>query len=327
MATVAEKEGLTPTMGQSPFAIARGQTFEDSLLREDAEVLREALEKAELLPSGSAGFLDLRLRMNRGPIKDLDEARKRTRSLLEACAHADTKERANLPAIVAAAALRIPGMPVMLPDAVVAIDVLLVDAPSDGKLPVTLTIGEVKTYPDRAGYTSSSDLATARAQAGVYHHALELVLEELRIGDRVQVSGYGFLVLTRSGTNTPSIRAGESLEFQSQRARRGFERLRQAAQALIPFDETDEAAGLASVQGAATHYMPECLSFCDRAVGCRKQAEAVGDGAVLGDEVKQLLGATPLPRAVELLGGSKPRTDREVDFVRMAQEALGGSST
>ena len=35
MARVAEAEGVSPTMGQSPFALARGQTFERALFREE----------------------------------------------------------------------------------------------------------------------------------------------------------------------------------------------------------------------------------------------------------------------------------------------------
>ena len=49
MAEVAKAEGVPATFGQSPFAIARGQTFERSLLENDAERLREALEEKEIL--------------------------------------------------------------------------------------------------------------------------------------------------------------------------------------------------------------------------------------------------------------------------------------
>jgi hypothetical protein len=39
----------------------------------------------------------------------------------------------------------------------------------------------------------------------------------------------GFLVLTRPGSNVPSVRAHEDLHFQAERAERAFERLREAA--------------------------------------------------------------------------------------------------
>src|SRR3954449_9775749 len=74
MAHVARAEGLTPTMGQSPFAIARGTTFEASLFRDDAQRLHGALGDGGVLAAGASGFLDLRLRMVGGPLKTLDEA-------------------------------------------------------------------------------------------------------------------------------------------------------------------------------------------------------------------------------------------------------------
>lgn len=64
MADVAKAEGLTPTFGQSPFALARGDQFERSLFYRDAAGLIEVLIEKEVLPSGATGFLDLRLKMN-----------------------------------------------------------------------------------------------------------------------------------------------------------------------------------------------------------------------------------------------------------------------
>ena len=87
MEEVAKAEGLDPTMGQSPFALARGTTFErDSASRRWRQRLIEALIEAKVLAAGSAGLLDLRLRMNGGPTKDLDTAYAKTRDLLTTAA-------------------------------------------------------------------------------------------------------------------------------------------------------------------------------------------------------------------------------------------------
>src|SRR3954471_15348949 len=78
MAEVAKHEGLKPTMGQSPFAIQRGQTFERSLFRDEGESLRTALQNARVLPAEAAGLADFRLRLNGGRFHSLDDARSAT---------------------------------------------------------------------------------------------------------------------------------------------------------------------------------------------------------------------------------------------------------
>jgi hypothetical protein len=62
----------------------------------------------------------------------------------------------------------------MLPHATLSIDAVAVRASSGS---VSLVVGEVKVYPDRGGYTDEAQLATSRAQAGVYVHGLRLVHE------------------------------------------------------------------------------------------------------------------------------------------------------
>jgi hypothetical protein len=85
MVSVAEREGLTSSMGQSPFALQRGQRFERQLFRNDAELLRMELENARVLPKGSQGFADFRLRLHGGSCANLNDARQRTRELFSVC--------------------------------------------------------------------------------------------------------------------------------------------------------------------------------------------------------------------------------------------------
>jgi hypothetical protein len=157
MADVVKREGGAPTMGQSPFALARGYTFERALFRDEAEALREALKGAGVLLESASGFRDFRLRQNGGPFGTLDEALTATAAFLKDIAGVGPQRR--LPSVVAGAVVRIPSG-VMLPEAILVIDVLTVTRPE--KRPV-LTVGEIKTYPDRGGYTDGAELATARA--------------------------------------------------------------------------------------------------------------------------------------------------------------------
>ncbi len=201
----------------------------------------------------------------------------------------------------------------MLPQATLVLDVLVI---RQGASVPELVVGEIKTYPDRAGYTDARELATARAQAGIYVHGLELVLDELGLTDAFSVQREGFLVLSRPGSNQPSVRAGEDLRFQAERAKRGFELLRNAAAAVDPLPDPDGESGYRAVAEADTEFDETCLSFCDRAAVCRQKALDAGNAAVLGRDVARFLGLISLPRAVELLSGAKPRDDAERDLIR-----------
>lgn len=313
MADVVTREGGQPTMGQSPFALARGLQFERILFRREASTLIEALVKAAVLPDGSVGFRDLRLRLNGGRSKTLKEARTSTIDLLRAA----VAQPKRAPALVAGATVVIPGG-IMLPEALLVLDVL---ALRPGATKLELIVGEIKTYPDRAGYTDSRELASARAQAGIYLHGLELVLADLGLRDAFTLSMQGFLVLSRPGSNQPSIRAAEDLQFQAERARRGFELLRKAASVTDPLPDPAGESGYQAVVNAQSAFDETCLSFCDRASLCRKKALAAGNAAVLGHDIARFLGGIQLPRGVALLLGAAPTTDTERDLVRRMHEA------
>jgi hypothetical protein len=323
MAEVAKAHGIPPTFGQSPFAIARGQQFERLLFYNDAEKLIAELIGKRVLPEGSAGFIDLRIRINGGTrLNLLDHAIKETRELIEKIALSSKTKRSTLPVLAAGATVRIP-KGILLPEAILIIDAMAIRL--DTHRP-ELIVGEIKTYPDRGGYTDAHDLASARAQAGIYVHGLDLVVSELRLNDRIAVSRKGFLTLTRPGSNQPSVRAGEDLHYQAERAKRGFELLERAAAKLGPdlwaIDETDPPHSLVeAIFHADTNYCEACVSFCDLAPRCFELARRNGNPAILGENVRRLLGSISLPRAVALLHGEKPRNDAERDFSRRFEDS------
>ncbi len=320
MDKVAISEGIKPTFGRSPFAIARGNRFERALLDKQADSLIEALCREDALPSGASGLADLRIRMNGGSLKSLEIALGKTRELLEAAAATGANGLyGELPAVVASATMEIPGQPVMLPDGLLVIDALLLRPAANGEL-VELAIAEIKTYPYRGGYTDSAELATARGQAGVYRHALKLFISELGLLDHFVISPLGVIVLSLSGQNQPVILPNEDLAFQDKRAERGFVRLRDAAARVTPFDPKDEEKGIEKVRSAETDYKPACISFCDRAAGCRLAAFEAGDAVVLGEDVKRLLGEVTIDRAVELLDGAEPNSPRETELAARLTE-------
>jgi hypothetical protein len=328
MLAVARDAGVEVDMGQSPFAIGRGVVFERSLFADDAQRLFEALVTAGVLPAWASGFVDLRTRKNGGPIPNLDEARALFEGLLRRFAAASDAERAALPAVIAAPALQIPGRAI-LPDGMFAVDVVTVHAaPRPEK--VVLRVGEIKVYPDRGGHTDAHELATTRAQAGIYVHALRLAVEACGVGGEVEVADLGFLVLTRPGTNTPSVRANEDLCFQAKRAERAFERLREAAalEHALPGDIRDEIVAkdrLAVVRDAPKAYEEGCVGFCELSQRCHAEAIGAESPAVLGRDVARFLGPIPLSRAAALMAGAPAQNAAEHDLVRRVADARGGT--
>jgi hypothetical protein len=312
MVDVAIREGLKPTMGQSPFALQRGQRFERQLFRDDAQVLRAELEKTDVLPSEPPGFTDLRMRNLGGTCRNLEEARLRTLELFRSLAKEGLG--AQGPSLVAGATICVPGR-AMLPEAILVIDALVIRTADTSP---ELVVGEIKTYPDRGGHTDRAELAGARAQSGVYVHGLTEVVRENGWTDRITVATKGFLVLTKPGSNRPSIRANEDLCYQAKRAARGLEKLRGLAEQLAP-SGVPPSDPIAAVINAPTHYQEACVQFCDRASGCFARDLAAARSSVLGDDVVRLIGSMSLHRVRELLHGARPETHGERELMILAR--------
>jgi hypothetical protein len=308
----AEAIGLEPSFGQSPFAIVRGNRFEAGLFFDDGERLRAALERKGALDDCSLGFLDLRLWINGGTrLGSVDEALTETAAWLRRIASDPTTAES----IVAAPMIKIP-KGVILPEALLIIDVVIVTA-IDGARART-TVGEIKVFPDRGGHTDPQQLASARAQAGVYRHALELSVEALGLGHAIEIASDGFLVFTWPGSNSPAVRVGEQLTYQAVRAERGFRRLEEVAAGVVRDDDfsADNPALVKRVLAADTDYSEACLAFCDLAPRCHARALEKDDPIVLGGDVKRLLGDTTVTRALELMAGGEARSEREADLQR-----------
>jgi hypothetical protein len=297
--------------GQSPFALARGVQFEKALYAPPTRIL-EALVKAGVLPARHGEVLDLRLRAHGGALPTLDAAATAFNSVLRGLAKTSPDVEADeVPAVILAPAMRLDGAP-LLPHGMFAADLIAVRL-SEHAPRVRLHVGEVKVYPDRGGHTDRTQLASARAQAGLYVHALRRTIDALALGASVQVEDAGFLVLAKPSSNLPSVRWPEDLRWQARRAEDWWARLASVAtQVLAEGVVADDEAKVAAVCAAETAYEEGCVSFCPRAPVCRQKALAAGDAAVLGADVASLVGNVSLIRAEALLRGvAKPVTSAE----------------
>ena len=305
MSEVAENLGYNPEFGQSPFAITRGLQFEGWLFKQDAEVLHTSLVKTGMLQEEESGLIDLRLTMNGGPkLKSIDQAIEKSTELIKSLSN--ISEKAS-PAIVAGLAVRIP-KGVMLPEATLIIDAALVTKKVNSYL---IRVGEIKVFPDRGGHTDPGEISTARAQAGVYQHALALAVQALNLENPPVVDTTGFLVFTWPGSNSPVIRPNEDLTFQALRAEQGFENLDEIAKNLIQDKPENVSDHFEWVSHSKTEYRESCWGFCDLAARCQDLAIADDRAIVLGRDAARALGTVKVSRAIELMDGSPALTDFE----------------
>lgn len=313
MATVAKHENpAIHIKEQSQLAFERGIIFEASILKDNAKRLVEEFVRVGAFQSSErTHFVDFRIAQGTSQPVDFESALDRSRRWLS-----DITNLQNGVHIIAGLAIRIP-RGVMLPEASLLLDVLVVDARSPTRRCI---VGEVKSYSDRGGYTKSASLASARAQAGLYVHGMQLVLESLGVSDQAEVSEKGFLVLTKPGRNFPTVRWNEDLKWQAERARRGFELLEQSALDLngqFAFDEDlPDQQLLDLILHAETAFGDACIGFCERAPTCQRLSIARDDGAFLGDEMYRFLNGVPLSRAEALISGGQAATGTEQDLVQ-----------
>lgn len=320
MGVAARKENPNiPREGQSVFALLRGRTFEAQLIKEDAAVLLESLQRSDVIAPKSTDFADHRIKVNDGPLSGLDEAIETGTKFL-----VDLAAGKSFNGAISSFTVRIP-KGIMLPEAILIIDVLSVETDLD--IP-TISVGEIKTYADQGGHTSRSDLATARAQMGLYAHALEVTLDSLGLGEKISVSNFGFLVLTYPGSNRPSVRGKEDLRYQRERSKRGFDLMEEAAHLMNgeygtgDDDDEDEGSLLDLVLNATTSFQDSCIAFCERADTCFQRALEANQGVALGDDVERFLNGIPLDLAEKLLKGSKPKSPAEQDLITRLNDPL-----
>jgi hypothetical protein len=323
MDRVAQRQNLPPSMGQSPFAIAAGNTFEFTIFRERAKRLREQLVKVGLLTEGDEGFEDFRTRDKGGPMANPDAAETATMEFLRQLGAGVGGKLVSQ--VVAGATITVPDA-AMLPRTRLGLDVLLVlpsTEPDKDKprLPWRLVVGEVKSFVDRGGYTDRAKLAAARAQAGVYVAGLRAVMAALSLPpERVIVESRGFLVFVRPGGRYPVVYPNEDFAAQATRAEDGFAKMREIARRKPKLGDE----GVDAVLAASRTFIPSCTSFCDLAQLCQKDAFEAGRPSVLGEDMARFVGPVDLHRAYAILEGDAPRNADEKDLARRiaALEAL-----
>jgi hypothetical protein len=322
---VAEKLGFQNQKQQPPFAIARGLAFEKYLFQDDAKVILGAMVQQKMVePDEAVEFLDYR---HQGNLQGLSRSAERSAELSKIFLESLVLKKADTnPKLVTGITIKL-AKGVMLPEATLILDCLL--ATWDESLDIPrwrLKVGEIKIFPDRGGYTDPSQISSARAQAGVYKHALEEWAIENKVQKSLHVDDHGFLVFTWPGSTFPVLRPNEDLRSQAQRAKDGFSRMDTVGSQVIYSNaaEYDPEQYVDWVAHSKTNFREACWEFCDLARRCQDNALEDGRAVFLGTDPSRLLGETSVSRALALMDGAEPTSEFETELVAKLLEAEGG---
>lgn len=323
---ITKDYGVNPNGGMSSFAFARGRSFEKYILRkrdDGTTALGKQLVHKNLIKSEQPEHLevvDLR-------VKDFEESKVKSIDFLR-----DLPNRENKQIQVLASGFRFRTSKIQ-PAGDVEIDLLLCSY-DDLEKQWKIRIGEVKVYPDRAGFTDKNKLATARAQAGLYRNFLVQFLKSAGVESEVSVLDRCFFVFTKATGAGVSVWANEDISEQDVRAENALalmnqrvasDEFRDLAQDDVEFDRKLEFLRSHTKKS----YNENCWNFCDLAEYCLKQLVREDDALVLGAEAKQELGDISIERMLSLLNGVGNPSELEADVLERFADAdikLGGGS-
>lgn len=321
---VAEKLGFENKKALPPFAIARGLSFEKYLFEDGAERLVKSMTQQKVFSDGEElEFLDLRHQGNlQGRSRSAERSLELSKEFLQELASGQADHKTKL---VAGLIVKL-AKGVMLPEATLILDCLVVKWVDDAKPHWSLKVGEIKIFPDRGGYTDPSQISSARAQAGVYKHALDQWLVENKTKVPFEISGTGFLVFTWPGSTFPVVRPNEDLASQAERARDGFSRMDEIGSRVVSSKSKDYSPDeyVDWVSHSATNFREACWEFCDLAERCQDEAFSNSRAIFLGTDSARLLGTVSIDATLALLNGAQPKSEHEETLVASLLEAESG---
>ena len=317
--------------GQSPFAIARGQLFEDYIgPRNNYLPVVELLNASLGIAIDPDKVLDLR-KTPKMPQQDKWAWRAaETRRHLEALLRDEDTDYD----LIAGA--------VMETDILGETQWFEADAVAFRARDV-LRVVEMKSFPTVDGRCDPSKTGSAFDQAAAYIFVLRRMAEDLGL-DPKRISDEALLITPTNVSFQPSMHrhlVGRKLD----RSRVLFDELRaeiaqQGPMTAVPgLDEArdearpedDRLAAFASVADLlTTTYTPQCLSRCGAAKACRARALAAGDTIVAGPRVaRDLVGVTGFDRASALAAGAAPNPDEEAtaEKLRLVHDLVGEART
>lgn len=313
---VAKIRGLNVHTGLSEFAFTRGKHFESYILRKRADGSTplgvQMIRKGLITSEDNVDIKDLR-------DKSSDKARTKSIDFLQSIVRDGNQDRQ-----VIVSGFRFITSQIQ-PPGDVEVDLLLFTY-DPTKQVWLIRIGEVKVYPDRAGFTDPNQLATARAQAGLYRFLLTKFIGALELEDTLTVADRCFFVFTKATGAGVSIWANEDISEQDERAANALRLMREkfsndSIVALSQEGTSQDKIVNFLANHTETSYNENCWSFCELAENCLRQLISKDDALILGREVKQELGDIPIERMLSVMFEGAEPNEVEADLLARLEDA------
>lgn len=295
--------------GQSPFAINRGNQFEERLRANDYEALRGVFLESR--------GQDIPFRY----IANVREPGFPSPAVLEK--RATTTEK-----LIGEIVRRLKTAPHLIDGAVLTrtiggqLSFFEADAVAARVSDLTICAGEIKSFPTVDGQADPDKVGAALAQVAIYVLLLRDLVERLK-GDPSMVTTEALLITPRN-TGLQATMTVKDVSREVERARRildavpSFDEVVARTPAVLSFDEVTQGEGRTEesrieaahciVETVGTTFKSTCLSSCGLARFCRDRAYRSGDPARFGGAVQRVLpGIASLDRVRELAQGGKPR--------------------
>ncbi len=196
----------------------------------------------------------------------------------------------------------------------------------------TFRVGEAKTYPNRHGLTDEYQLASARAQAGLYVLLVPQMLEKLGVSDSFNISKHVFLVLSSARGRKPALWPAEDVSEQQERAAKAISLFSEYSGLVLAPKSPGQSLEAIDGQAAAfgehirTAYSEHCWSFCEMAEHCLRRLIAEDDPLILGTEVKEVLGNRTIEQVQELIASGSAENEADQDLLTRLQDAKFGEN-
>ena len=318
LSVIAKARGAEAGPGQSPFAFEQGILFERRILatrKKDGLIpLQVELQKHGLLTEGR-DYEQIDFRTN-GYERSFDDSR----AFLDRL-----KEESNKGLQFLGSGFRFIADEIPPGGGDVEIDLILLSYSESDKKWI-LRIGEIKTYPDRAGLTDPMQLATARAQAGLYRRLFMSWLGRIKLNSIIDIDEKGFLVFMNVRSAWPSVLPNESLLEQDERADKAVALFNQKynSEEWSQWREanvTSEERLNQLVNHATTHYTQGCWGFCPVVTVCFGKLIAADDPLILGSETKEILGDRTIEYVQKLISGEIEPTPADAEILEKLADA------